>query len=236
MVRFLRRLFRQLKHRIMFLWLALGVWRTIAALSISALGLWADWAPPRLREAVPLPDWSWQTWALLGLATLLVLFLEGAYRLQGKSADEPPLFSVKWRHGLKQSNITNPWEATAIIQILVAGEGTCYARWGRMIYYLSGDRAWEWSDQKEIFSNQRVAPGKIIEIPFSSVEPNDRCIKILSDSFAPSEHHDDLVCFEIVMAIDGDKQTERVHYGIVSGAKRAMAVSLDVKRYVGAGE
>jgi hypothetical protein len=236
-LRFARKSLRALRQRLQFVWGALGVWRALAAIAFFALGQWNDWAPSTWKGALPLPDWPWQGWVLIGLAALLLLFVEGAYRLYAKSQNgysEPFLFTTTWTRGLRNSSIIEPWELSARLEIEVSGVVTCYARWAKMIYYLNGNSSWDWSEQKVVLPTQQISRGKILEIPFASIEPNSREMYLLDDRIGGSEHHDTLIRCEIVLSVDGEKQIEHRHFGIVDGRSRVMAIEVDEKRFANA--
>lgn len=146
------------------------------------------------------------------------------------------LARVQWKQGLRLSRIDMPWELSVRIEFQTRGFASCYARWGNLEYYMSGGKAWEWSTQKDLMAPQTVGPGKVIDFLFASIDPEVTVMSILDGKASGHPNHEELICCEIVISVEGKSQRERRYYGLVAGQNRLMAVLIDEHRFDGAGD
>lgn len=209
------------------------------------------WIGGPILIASILQRWSGYTWdvqfvtLLVAAASGVVLWrhltgwpttLSAASEKLIKETVGARLAHVSWQHGLKDHSIAHPWQLHAIVTYSRhARDVSCYVRWGRLVHYMSGGSAFEWSKQTTLSSSATVHTGKVERHFLASIPPNENQFEIFGDKAEGAKTHENLICIEVVIASPDETQRERRYYGLVS-SDLLVAVLIDQERFAGAGD
>ena len=151
--------------------------------------------------------------------------------LAREKAEEEKIARVVWKQGFLHSRIDEPWQLNVRIEFVKhALETGCYARWGEMEYYMSGEKSWKWSRQTTIMAPQTVNKGKTEDFLIGEIKPGTKVFRVLGDEISGHPNHDQLMCCEIIISSANGTQSDRRHYGLVASDK-LIPVLIDQSRF-----
>ncbi len=220
---------------------------------IYALGIIGFTVASVIAWATTTWEWYWQTFSWAGVAAAFLvawlilssgfallargyLWLKGAENQPDNSetvnnATDSDLAQVTWSQGFVDHQVSKPWQVTARIEFLrYASSAGCYARWGTMGYYLSGEKYLEWSDQTQLMATQDIHEGKTEKFLIAEVEPDTKVFRILGDETGGEQNNENRICCEIVISSTDTTQRERRYYGLPA-RDRFMPVLIDESQF-----